>query len=166
MSLVIVVGEIALLCKFENVDFFDDKVNEINEFPFSIIGSFDYLNSCLKNYDAFFVAIGENKTRFKIIKWLKERKIKIVSLIHPKSTLSKNCTLGNGICVMANAVINSGAVIGDGSIINTSSVVDHDCYIDKFVHISPNCSLSGGVEVGKLTQVGTGSAVHPSVKMV
>ena len=66
---------------------------------------------------------------------------------------------------MANAVINTGSSIGNGAIINTYSI-DHDCYIEDYVHISPNCSLSGNVKVGKLTHMGTGSSVHPGINWI
>ena len=38
-----------------------------------------------------------------------------------------------------------------------------DCVIDDFAHISPNCSLSGNVKVGKFTHLGTGTSVHPGI---
>ena len=43
--------------------------------------------------------------------------------------------------------------------------IDHDCMIDDFVHVSPNCSLSGGVKIGKFTHLGSGSSVHPGIKV-
>ena len=83
-----VVGEIALLNQFEIIDFFDDKEKEIKEFPFNISGNIDYLREHLKNYNAFFVAIGENKLRSNFWNGLK-RKMNIISLVHPRSTISK-----------------------------------------------------------------------------
>ena len=158
-----VVGEIALLNQFEIIDFFDDKDNEIKEFPFTICGSLDYLKEHLKDYNAFFVAIGENRIRFNIIEWLKKKKLNIVSLVHPRSTISKFSSLGIGTCVMANAVINAGTLIKTGVIINTSASIDHDCVIEDFAHVSPNCSLSGGVRIGKFSHLGTGTAIHPGI---
>ena len=158
-----VVGEIALLNQYEIINFFDDNENEIKEFPFIIAGNIDYLKQHLKDYDAFFVAIGENKKRFNLIEWLKKQKMNIVSLVHPRSTISTFSTLGIGTCVMANAVINAGTEIKEGVIINTSASIDHDCEIEDFVHISPNCSLSGSVKVGKFSHLGTGTSVHPSI---
>ena len=158
-----VVGEIALLSQYEIIDFFDDKENEIKGFPFTISGSLDYLKDHLKDYDAYFVAIGENKIRSNIIAWLKKQKMNIVSLVHPRSTISKFSSLGIGTCVMANAVINPGVLIKEGVIINTSASVDHDCVIEDFVHISPNCSLSGSVKIGKFSHLGTGTSVHPGI---
>ena len=160
-----VVGEIALLNQYEIITFFDDKENEIKEFPFTISGSLDYLKAHLKNYDAFFVAIGENKIRFNIIEWLKKNKMNIVSLVHPRSTISKFSSLGIGTCVMANAVINAGTLIKDGVIINSSASIDHDCVIENFAHISPNCSLSGSVRIGKFSHLGTGTSIHPGINI-
>ena len=158
-----VVGEIALLNQYKVINFFDDKVNDIKKFPFTIFGSLDYLKDHLKDYDAYFVAIGENRIRSNIIEWFKKQKINIVSLTHPRSTISQFSSLEIGTCVMANAVINPGTLIKEGAIINTSASVDHDCIIEDFAHISPNCSLSGSVRVGKFSHLGTGTSVHPGI---
>tara|TARA_A100000164_G_scaffold279510_1_gene251682 strand:- start:214 stop:813 length:600 start_codon:yes stop_codon:yes gene_type:complete len=158
-----VVGEIAVLNRYDSIDFFDDKKNNIEKFPFKIIGNLEELRNCIKYYDFFFVAIGNNKIRCDIILWLKKEKKNIASLIHPKSTISQFSSIGIGSCVMANAVINPGTFIKEGVIINTSSSIDHDCVIEDFAHISPNCSLSGNVRVGKFTHLGTGTSVHPGI---
>lgn len=158
-----VVGEIALLNQYEVIHFFDDNKNEINNFPFEIIGNLTQLKDNLEIYDDFFVAIGENQERYQKILWLRDKKVNIVSLIHPKSTISKFSSLGVGTCVMANAVVNSGTSIKDGVIINTSASIDHDCLIEDYSHISPNCSLSGNVRIGKSTHLGTGTSVHPGI---
>ena len=161
-----VVGEIALLNQYKLIDFFDDdQIKKTKEFPFTIIDTVDYLNEHLEDYDAFFVAIGDNETRSEKIEWLKKNKMNIVSLIHPKSTISKFSSIGIGTCVMANAVVNAGSLIKEGVIINTSASVDHDCLIEDFAHISPNCSLSGDVKIGKFTHLGTGTSVHPGINI-
>ena len=158
-----VVGEIALLNQYENIHFFDDKINEIKNFPFTIIGNLLKLKDNLKDYDDFFVAIGDNKARHKMILWLREVEVNIVSLTHPKSTISKLSSIGIGTCVMANAAVNPGTHIKEGVIINTSSSIDHDCVIEGYSHISPNCSLSGNVSIGKFTHLGTATSVHPGI---
>ena len=43
-----VVGEIALLNQYETIHFFDDKINEIKNFPFTIHGSLAQLKDNLK----------------------------------------------------------------------------------------------------------------------
>jgi sugar O-acyltransferase (sialic acid O-acetyltransferase NeuD family) len=158
-----VIGEIALLNQYEIINFFDDRANEIKLFPFSIIGTLDYLKEHINDYDDFFVAIGDNQLRSDKIEWLKKYKMNIVSLVHPKSTVSKFSSLGIGTCIMANVAVNPGTLIKEGVIVNTSASVDHDCIIEDFAHISPNCSLSGNVIIGKFTHLGTGTSVHPGI---
>jgi sugar O-acyltransferase (sialic acid O-acetyltransferase NeuD family) len=158
-----VVGEIALLNHYENIFFFDDKIDEIKSFPFTISGNLDYLKNNLKEYDDFFVAIGDNYIRRDKMEWLKKEKVNFATLMHPKSTISKFSSLGIGTCVMANSVVNAGTLIKDGVIINTSSSIDHDCLIDEYAHISPNCSLSGNIRIGKFSHLGTGTSVHPGI---
>ena len=158
-----VVGEIALLNKYNTINFFDERINEIKKYPFKIIGNLDQLKNELMNYDDFFVAIGDNKKRQNQIAWLKKEKKNIISLIHPKSTVSQFSSIDAGTCVMANVAINPGTIIKEGVIINTSCSIDHDCLIDDFAHISPNSSLSGNVSIGKFAHLGTGSSVHPGV---
>jgi len=71
-----VVGEIALLNQYHTIDFFDDRINEIKNFPFKIIGNLEFLKKNLKNYDNFFVAIGDNIVRCDKISWLQKEKKK------------------------------------------------------------------------------------------
>jgi sugar O-acyltransferase (sialic acid O-acetyltransferase NeuD family) len=160
-----VVGEIALLNQYKIIHFFDDEIEKIKGFPFTISGNLDYLVNHLKDYDSFFVAIGDNQKRYNKLEWLKKQKKNIINLIHPKSTISKFSSLGLGISVMANAVINPGTFIKEGVIINSSASIDHDCVIECFSHVSPNCSLSGNVRVGKFTHLGTGTSVHPGINI-
>jgi len=160
-----VIGEIALLNQYDIIDFFDDKINQIKEFPFNLCGSVNQLKENLNNYDVFFVAIGNNKLRYDKFTWLKKEKKNITSLIHPNSTVSQLSFIEAGVCVMANAVINPGTLVKEGAIINTSSTIDHDCLIEDYAHVSPNCSLSGNVSVGKFTHLGTGTSVHPGINI-
>lgn len=160
-----VVGEIALLNKFKTINFFDNRFSLIKKFPFTISGNLDYLKEHIDNYDTFFVAIGKNEIRSEMIDWLKKHNINIITLVHPRATVSEFCSLGAGTCVMANAVINSGTTIKEGVIINTSASIDHDCIIDDYAHISPNSTLSGGVKIGKFTHLGSGTTVHPGINI-
>ncbi|MDC0350832.1 acetyltransferase [Candidatus Pelagibacter sp.] len=159
-----VVGEIALLNNYKTIDFFDDYIlSSDNKFPFPILGNCKDLKNNLQYYDDCFIAIGENKIRYEIMTKLIRLKAHFVNLIHPTSTISQYSNLDKGICVMANAAINPGTTIGEGVIINTSTSVDHDCFVEDYAKISPGCTLSGNVRVGKLTHIGTGSSVHPGI---
>lgn len=160
-----VVGEIAALNHYEIIDFFDDKIKKNKKFPFRIAGPVDKLKVLKNNYETFFVAIGDNKIRYKIIKWLKKLKVNLATLIHPNSTISQFSTIGVGTCIMANAVVNAGTLVNEGVIVNTSASIDHDCIIEAFSHISPNSSISGNVIIRKFSHIGTGTCIHPGINI-
>ncbi|MCG8386779.1 MAG: acetyltransferase, partial [Cytophagales bacterium] len=67
--------------------------------------------------------------------------------------------------IMPGTVVNAGTVIGEHAIINTSASVDHDCVIEDFVHIAPNSTLCGNVQVGEGTLFGAGAVAIPGVKI-
>jgi acetyltransferase EpsM len=62
---------------------------------------------------------------------------------------------------MANAVINAGVLIGHHSIINTCAVIERDIQLGDFVHISPNATLTGSVEIKNGVHVWCGCSDYP-----
>jgi sugar O-acyltransferase (sialic acid O-acetyltransferase NeuD family) len=80
-------------------------------------------------------------------------------IIHPSAILSSAIVLGEGVQVMAGAVIQPGSSVGDNCIINTSASIDHDCVIEGHVHLAPGVTLSGKVCIGEGAHLGTGASV-------
>jgi acetyltransferase EpsM len=108
----------------------------------------------------FILAIGNNRTREKIVK---ELSAEYFTTVHPTAVISKYAIVGKGTVIFAGAIVNAGAVIGDHCIINTGAIIEHDCVIEDYVHISPNAALSGGVKIGTATHVGIGANVIQNV---
>ena len=113
----------------------------------------------------FFVAIGNNKVRKKIVEQLGFPEELYATLIHPTAQVSTQSTIGHGSVVMPCAVVNSDAHVGVHAIINTCAVVEHDSKIENFVHISPNATLTGNVTVREGAQVGASATVIPSMEI-
>ncbi len=152
-----VVAEIAELTGFE-VEFWDDDTTKtIKGYSISNRKSENLVEKNLV------IAIGNNKIREKIS--VDYPNIIFTTLIHPQAIRSSSSQIGAGSVVMAGACINVGTTIGNHCIINTGAVVDHDCVIDNFVHISPNATLCGNVEIGKSSWVGAGSTIIQQVKI-
>lgn len=108
------------------------------------------------------ISIGDNRRRKLIADQLS---ITYGSAIHPAATISPRVQIGEGTVVMAGVTINSGTTIGKHCIINTNASVDHDCIIHDFVHVSPNTTLCGGIEIGEGTHLGAGAVVIPGVRI-
>jgi sugar O-acyltransferase (sialic acid O-acetyltransferase NeuD family) len=81
------------------------------------------------------------------------------SVIDPTATVAEDCSVGEGLQIMAGSVVQPGVRIGRGVVINTRVGVDHDCRLDDHVHLAPGVTLSGGVTVGAEAHLGTGAVV-------
>jgi sugar O-acyltransferase (sialic acid O-acetyltransferase NeuD family) len=147
-----------ILGNYDDIVFLDDCFNKrTTNAHWKIIGRVDMWSE-LTDSD-FFIAFGNNKLREKTIKKLQQVNVNLVSLIHPSAVISPRASIGKGVVVCANAVINVGTHISDGCIINTSATVDHDCELQSYVHISPGVNIAGGVTIEALSWLGIGSTV-------
>ena len=109
----------------------------------------------------FIISIGNNRIRKKISE---KFHFSYQTIVHQSAIVSKLETIiAKGTVVMANSVINPNVKIGKHCIINTASVIEHDCILNNFVHISPNATLSGNVQIGEGTHIGSGAVIIPGV---
>ena len=155
-----VVADIARKTGYEEICFLDDNetLTECGGYP--VVGRSSEWN----RFDCdFFVAIGNARTRERIMGKLEGKTIPI--LIHPSAVIGENVSIGVGTVVVAGAIINPDATIGKGCIINTGASVDHDCKIDDFVHVSVGAHVAGTVDVGKGTWIGAGVVVSNNLNI-
>ena len=145
------------------VGFLDDSKEKNTEtFGYKVLGKIR--DTDFKKQDIYYIiAIGNNYTRKEIYE---KYKMKLYTAIHPTAVLSKNIEIGEGTVIMANVCINADARIGKNCIINTGAVIEHDNIIEDYVHISPNATLCGAVEVGELTHIGAGTVVKNNTEIV
>ena len=151
------------------IGFLDDNKtrNEIiiKEKQYKVIGKINDCNKIqLEHPDfEFIIAIGDNKIRKQIAE--KYRELKFYTAIHPSSQIALDVEIKQGTVVMANVCINTSAKVGKHCIINTGAVVEHDNKIEDYVHISPNATLCGTVEIGELTHVGAGTTIKNNINI-
>lgn len=84
-------------------------------------------------------------------------------VISPNSIISKHVDLGEGVQIMAGAVVQPFVNIADNTIINTAVSIDHDCIVGQHCHIAPGTTMSGAVTVGDSTHIGTGTTIIQNV---
>ena len=111
------------------------------------------------------LGVGDNYKRRELAQKCTAWNLEIVTLVHPRATVSSSAILGNGTVVMGGAVINAQAKIGLGVIVNTGAIVEHDVEIGDYAHISPNATLGGASGVGPLVHMGIGSVLLPGVRV-
>jgi UDP-perosamine 4-acetyltransferase len=106
-------------------------------------------------------ALPAKKLRWSLAKRFREKGFCFSTVIHPGAIIARDVSLAEGVQVMAGAVLQPGVIVGHDTIINTRVSLDHDCRIAECCHIAPGVTLSGDVQIGRLSHIGTGAcAVH------
>ncbi|MBQ4269870.1 MAG: acetyltransferase [Clostridia bacterium] len=157
-----VVADIAQkLDRYASIAFLDDA--DIKTcMNYEVIGRVAEYPNYLLDSD-FFVAIGNNAIRKKIMEKLLQYGATVSTLVHPNSVIGPNVEIGVGTVVTAGVVINPCVKIGDGVIVNTGSSIDHDCHIENYAHIAVGARVAGTVKIGENAWIGAGATVKNNV---
>jgi len=145
--------------KYEILGFLDDERSlwgkKINNFK--VLGGSDWLTRPQNKSIRCVIAIGDGKTRKRIVQKLKKSTIKFSTIIHPSVILSKNSVIGNGTIIQAGSVINSDVEIGNHCKIDTNCTIAHDCKIGDFVTVSPGTNINGANIIHEGASIGSGT---------
>ena len=136
-------------------------------FHVPIVGNDSHINDLLtQGVDSFAVAIG-SVSQIQLRRNLFERAcaagLEPCSVLHSSSIYSRYASLGKGVQLLAQSVVNPGAELGEGVIINTGAIVEHDCLIGTHTHLAPRACLAGGVQVGSGSHIGMGAVVKENI---
>lgn len=105
-------------------------------------------------------AIGNAAIRSKVIeKVSKYRNVKFATLVDPSVICSHAVSIGEGSIICAGVILTVDITIGRHVIINLDCTIGHDASIKDFVTIYPSVNVSGCVEVGEESELGTGAQV-------
>ena len=119
----------------------------------------------LKKNDLVFLAIGDNKIRSYYFKVLKLKFVKFINLISKNSFISPLASLGDGILVNNNCIINAGSKIDDNCIINSGAIIEHDVTVGKNSHICPGVVIGGNTSIGPNCFIGLGSNIIDKINI-
>jgi len=106
----------------------------------------------------------ENR-RWDVANYFRNQKYRFSTLVHPHSYIASNCSLSEGVQVMAGAIIQSEVFIGKDCIINSGCIIDHECKISECCHLAPGVVFSGNVKVGSYTFIGTGTRIINNISI-
>lgn len=143
----------------KNIYLFDDDTSKSNILGYEVLGKYSE-NIYLE--ENVIISIGYNEVRCKLSQLIKHN---FGKMFHPTSLISKYSIIDIGTVIFQNAVIQPDVKIGKHVIINTSAIIEHDSIVEDFVHIAPNSTICGGVQVGEGTLIGAGSTVIPNIKI-
>jgi sugar O-acyltransferase (sialic acid O-acetyltransferase NeuD family) len=112
---------------------------------------------------AFVLGLGNPKLRELLAQKFLRLGGKLTSVISPDARVGRlNVFLGEGINIMAGAVVTQNISIGVGTLVNANATIHHDCRIGDYCELSPGCHLLGNVRMGARTFVGAGAVILPN----
>ena len=147
--------------KWDIVGFFDDNLPKgeiIN--GYSVIGGIDEINELNDNI-ALVVAVGNPKTKKKIIEKIYNHKIDYPVLIHPSVIIenSRFVEIGEGSIICAGNILTTNIILGKHVLLNLSCTIGHEVNICDYSSFMPSCNISGEVFIGECSYWGTASKV-------
>lgn len=131
----------------------------------AVIGGREVLLARRGEIDGVIVAIGDNRTRLEVARWLAQQDFALRSVVHPAAVVAPSATIDAGALIMPAAVVNAEARIGAHAIINSGAIVEHDCEVGEAAHVAPGAVLCGGARIGAGTLIGAGAVVLPGVRI-
>ena len=110
-------------------------------------------------------SVSSTERRKNIYTKFKKDGYSFAQVIHPSATIMNDVQWGEGVQIMAGAIIQTGCVIEDNTIINTGAILDHDCIIGEHTHVAPGAVLSGGVQIASMSHIGTAASIIQGIKI-
>lgn len=124
-----------------------------------VLGDVEYLKQ-IEEPLAVVCAVGASKTRKKIIERIIDNKnLDFPNVIDPSVQRSERICMGKGNIICAGNLLTVDITLGDFNIINLDCTVGHDAVLHSYVTVYPSVNISGCVEVGDETELGTGSHI-------
>lgn len=132
---------------------------------YPVLGDHGYLQTSPET--AIVIALGNGQARQMIADKIRNLITSpfFPTLIHPEAIISSRATLGEGIQICAQSIIQARASIADHVIINVACSISHDCTIGPFATLAPGARLAGNVTVASHTSLGIGVVAIPGVHL-
>jgi acetyltransferase EpsM len=153
--------------RLQVIGYLDNKYTTLQVINNYICGPIEAAAQLMGEYEEvkFILAIGDNRARKSVVEKINLSTRDFLTVIHPTASISPTAKIGYGTVVMPHAVINADVRIGNHCIINSCSVVEHDSFLEDFVHLCPNSTVTGTVEIGEGSCVGSGATIIPNKRI-
>ncbi len=137
----------------------------------TVIGEYEVIGNCewlLKrtHLTNVVVCIANVYTRKKIVERLKENNnIVFPTIIADSVKTSKYNEIGEGCIICDYSILTVNIKIDDFCIVDVDSTVGHESHINKYVTLYPSVNVSGNIEIGECTEIGTGSNIIQKINI-
>lgn len=143
--------------------FFDDE-DKSAELGKLYLGDTEKLNNWNRPISVA-VAIGEGKTRKKVVDRITNPRVEFSKVISPYAIFNDIISIGKGSIICAGANLTTNIDVGEFVVVNLNATIGHDCRLGNFSSVMPGANLAGGVKLKECVFVGSGATILNGVEM-
>jgi sugar O-acyltransferase (sialic acid O-acetyltransferase NeuD family) len=147
--------------RLEALGFVDDNASRrgqvIDGLP--ILGTWEWFEQVDRQQIGVICAVGTPHICRVLVERARVLRLSFVNIISPLAHISGRATLGQGVVIFPNVIINTGASVGSFSIVNLGATISHDSKVGAYCNINPGARLAGNVTIGEGCYIGMGTNV-------
>ena len=145
--------------KYQIKGFLSNNKSDLDNYDVKveIIGDPDYYE--IKENDRFLLAIGNIETKKRLVKRLKNKGAKFLTLIHPTAIVVNTGKIGEGVIISPFCLISDNVQLDDFVMINAYVTCGHDAKVGKYSILSVYAVLNGFVVLEDEVFLGTHATV-------
>lgn len=113
----------------------------------------------------FVIGVGDSSVRERLDMELRRGGRPSPVLVHPNAHLGFGVEMGPGSVVCSHVSIETNVRLGRHVHVNQNSTVGHDSQLNDHTTISPLVAVSGNVQAGSASFLGTGAAIRQGVRL-
>ena len=131
----------------KNIFFFDNINKDTPDLlfeKFPVLKTWELLEEHLLKKPNFTLGVGGPITRLKLSQKVRTLGGHLCSVISKQAFIGKyGNTIGNGVCILPQAIITSDVFVGEGTLVNIGAAIHHDAKIGHYCEVSPGARTLG-----------------------
>ena len=150
------------------ISYFDEYSEDKELFDIPISNSLDEIceNNSIKPENTYVIsAIGSPFNRERLMINAKKTGFKLATIIHPTALISQHTSIGEGVIICQNCLVQPFAIIDNFVYIHTGCVIGPKVNIRSSVTINSLCAISAKVVIGEQSYIGVGTKIIQNVKI-
>ena len=108
---------------------------------------------------------GEIKLRAALFDHFTAEGYSFSDVFHPTAYLSPSASHGQGLQILAGAIINTGVQLGANVLINSRALVEHHSVVGDHCHIASGAVVCGECRIGHSVHIGAGAVINQGISI-
>ena len=155
--------------QYEIIGFLDDDLAKtgLNILGIKVLGVVSLLET-IENKESIsvFVAIGNNKVRLKILKYVEKLGYKTPGFIHSSCNIPISVEIGKSVYILPGCNIMPRTILHDYVMISMGVNIAHHVIVESGCFFSQGANVGASITIGEQSLIGIGSTIKTNVKRI